>query len=120
MALPNYEKNYNEMYPKELKNATLSSKVTGLVRYAKIGNVVIVDFSDFEIKGEIASHGEVLVTGLPKPTTYLTTSLPNYGTPNKPLRMGITQNGTIQTHYSNTFTNISTGFYGTLVYLTNE
>ena len=119
MALPNYEKNYNEMYPKELKNATLSSKVTGLVRYAKIGNIVIVNFSDVQVKSNL-SHGVVLASGLPTSTVYQMTVLHNFDDQAKqPIRLAINTSGQIVDHYSsNTVSN--NGYYGTLVYLTNE
>ena len=100
--------------------ATLSSKLSGTIRYTKIGNIVVVNFSDVEITGSISSHGEVLASGLPNSSIYITSALPNYGTPGQPIRIAFTTDGKIQTHYSNTFSNISTGFYGTLAYITNQ
>lgn len=101
-------------------NATLTSKIKGTIRYTKLGNIVIVNFSDVEANGSIAGNADILATGLPNSSVYLVSSLPNYGTPSKPIRIGITTDGKIQTHYSNNFTaSESTGFYGTIVYITN-
>lgn len=102
-------------------NATLTSKIKGTIRYTKLGNIVIVNFSDVEANGSIASNADILATGLPNSSVYLASSLPNYGTPSKPIRIGITTDGKIQTHYSNSFTaSEATGFYGTIVYMTNQ
>ena len=104
-------------------NATLTSKLkgTGTIRYTKIGNVVIVNFVDIEVNGSIASNADILATGLPNSNVYLVNALFNYSTPSKPMRIGITTDGKIQTHYSNTFTaSEATGFYGTIVYMTNQ
>ena len=102
-------------------NATLTSKIKGTIRYTKLGNIVIVNFSDVEANGSIASNADILATGLPNSSVYLASSFPNYGTPSKPIRIGITTDGKIQTHYSNSFTaSEATGFYGTIVYMTNQ
>lgn len=104
-------------------NATLTSKLkgTGIIRYNKIGNIVIVNFTDIEANSSIASHEDILATGLPNSNVYLVSTLFNYGTPSKPMRISITTDGKIQTHYSNTFTaSEATGFYGTIVYITNQ
>lgn len=103
-------------------NATLTSKLksTGAIRYNKIGNVVIVNFADIEVNSSIVSHGDILATGLPNSIIYLVSALFNYAEPSKPMRIAITTDGKIQTHYSNQFTaSESTGFYGTIVYVTN-
>lgn len=102
-------------------NATLASNIDGSVIYTKIGNVVIVHIIDFVINKQIAAHQEELVSGLPKSTKYIITALFNYNSPSvAPLRIGITSAGTILTHYSNVPTTGSNGFYGTLIYITNE
>jgi len=104
-------------------NATLTSKLkgTGTIRYAKLGNIVIVNFTDVEANGSIANHADILATGLPNSNVYLVSALLNYATPSKPMRIAITTDGKIQTHYSNTFSaSDSTGFYGTIVYMTNQ
>ena len=101
-------------------NATLTSKIKGTIRYTKLGNIVIVSFSDVEANGSIGSHEDILATGLPNSNVYLVSSLPNYGS-FKPIRIAITTDGKIQTHYSNQFTaSEATGFYGTIVYMTNQ
>ena len=128
MALPNYEKRVNEIEsikeqinPTSWNNATLTSKIKGNIRYTKIGNIVIVDFSDVEANGSIASHGDILATGLPNSVIYLISAFYNYTEPSKPMRIAITTDGKIQTHYSNNFTaSEATGFYGTIVYMTNQ
>ena len=103
-------------------NATLTSKLkgTGIIRYNKIGNIVIVNFADIEANSSIASHADILATGLPNSNIYLVSTLFNYGTPSKPMRIAITTDGKVQTHYSNDFTaSESTTFDGTIVYMTN-
>ena len=99
--------------------ATLSSGLEGKIRYTQIGNVVILNFIDFIIRKNIASHGEVLATGLPKSSIYLVSALSNYDNPSNPMRIGITNNGNIQTHYAN-IVQVGSGFYGTIAYITNE
>ena len=102
-------------------NATLTSKIKGTIRYTKLGNIVIINFSDVEANGSIGSHADVLATGLPNSNVYLVSSLLNYSTPSKPIRIGITTDGKIQTHYTSNFTaSEATGFYGTIVYMTNQ
>ena len=103
-------------------NATLTSKLkgTGIIRYNKIGNIVIVNFADIEANSSIASHADILATGLPNSIIYLVSALFNYSGPSKPMRIAITTDGKIQTHYSNQFTaSDASGFYGTIVYVTN-
>lgn len=107
----------------EWTNATLTSKLkgTGIIRYNKIGNIVIVNFADIEANSSIASHADILATGLPNSNIYLVSALFNYATPSKPIRIAITTDGKIQTHYSNDFTaSEATSFYGTIVYMTNQ
>lgn len=102
-------------------NATLTSKIKGTIRYTKLGNIVIVNFSDVEANGSIASHGDILATGLPNSIIHLVSALFNYSEPSKPIRIAITTDGKIQTHYTNNFTASEvTGFYGTIVYMTNQ
>lgn len=104
-------------------NATLTSKLksTGAIKYTKIGNIVIVNYADIEVNSSIASHGDILATGLPNSTIYLINAFYNYSEPSKPMRIAITTDGKIQTHYSNPFTaSEATGFYGTIVYMTNQ
>ena len=132
VSSPVYVLRYNNQNIAELKrlveqstgwtNATVTSKLksTGAIRYNKIGNVVIVNFIDIEVNSSIASHGDILATGLPNSIIYLVSALFNYAEPSKPMRIAITTDGKIQTHYSNAFTaSESTGFYGTIVYVTN-
>lgn len=131
VSSPVYVLRYNNQNIAELKrlaeqstgwtNATKTSKLksSGAIRYNKIGNVVIVNFADIEVNSSIASHGDILATGLPKSIIYLVSALFNYSG-SKPMRIAITTDGKIQTHYSNEFTaSDSTGFYGTIVYVTN-
>lgn len=107
------------IHPTNWSEATLSSGLEGKIIYAQIGNVVIVNFIDFIIRKNIASYGEVLATGLPKSSIYLVSALSNYDYPSTPMRIGITNDGSIQTHYSNTI-QVGSGFYGTIVYITNQ
>lgn len=100
-------------------NATLSSYITGTVRYIKIGNIVIVNFSDVQIKSNL-SHAVVLASGLPTSTAYQMTVLHNFDDQAKqPIRLAINPSGQIVDHYSsNTASNNS--YYGTLIYVTNQ
>lgn len=99
-------------------NATLSSYINGTVRYTKIGNIVIVNFSDVNVKSNL-SHAVVLASGLPTSTVFQMTVLDNFDTPSKPMRVGVNTSGQIVDHYSNN-TVSSNGYYGTLIYVTNE
>lgn len=99
-------------------NATLSSYITGTVSYIKIGNIVIVNFSDVQVKSNL-SHGVVLASGLPTSTAYQMTVLHNFDTPGTPMRIAVNPSGQIVDHYSsNTASNNS--YYGTLIYVTNQ
>lgn len=99
-------------------NATLSSYIAGTVRYVKIGNIVIVNFSDVQVKSNL-SHSVVLASGLPVSTTFQLTVLDNFDTPGAPMRIAINTSGQIVDHYSNNVAN-NNGYYGTLVYITNQ
>lgn len=117
------DKGIADLYPTNWTNATLTSKLkgTGIIRYNKIGNIVIVNFADIEANSSIASHADILATGLPNSNIYLVSALFNYATPSKPIRIAITTDGKVQTHYSNDFTaSEATAFYGTIVYITNQ
>lgn len=99
-------------------NATLSSYINGTVRYTKIGNIVIVNFSDVQVKSNL-SHAVVLASGLPTSTVYQMTVLDNFDAPGKPMRIAINTSGQIVDHYSsNTASN--NAYYGTLIYVTNQ
>ena len=111
------------IHPTVWTDATVTSKLksTGAIRYTKIGNVVIVNFVDIEVNSSIASHADILATGLPNSIIYLVSALFNYVEPSKPIRIAITTDGKIQTHYSNQFTASEPAvFYGTIVYITNQ
>ena len=99
-------------------NATLSSYITGTVRYIKIGNIVIVNFSDVNVKSNL-SHAVVLASGLPTSTVFQLTVLDNFDSPGKPMRVAVNTSGQIVDHYSNN-TVSSNGYYGTLIYITNQ
>lgn len=99
-------------------NATLSSYITGTVRYIKIGNIVIVNFSDVQVKSNL-SHAVVLASGLPVSTTFQLTVLDNFEAPGTPMRIAVNTSGQIVDHYSSNTANNNT-YYGTLVYITNQ
>ena len=125
MALPNYEKRANEIEsikeqinPTSWNNVSLTSYLSGLVRYVRIGNIVIVNFDAVSINQNITQHPTVLATGLPKATNFGLALLTNFDT-GAYLRIGITESGNIQTHWSNANASDNT-WYGTLIYVTNE
>lgn len=98
-------------------NATLSSYITGTVRYIKIGNIVIVNFFDVHVKSNL-SHNVVLASGLPTSTVYQITVLNNFDASGY-MRIAVNTSGQITDHYSsNTVSN--NNYYGTLIYITNE
>ncbi len=98
-------------------NATLSSYITGTVRYIKIGNIVIVNFSDVQVKSNL-SHNVILASGLPTSTVYQITALDNFDAPGS-MRIAVNPSGQIVDHYSsNTVSN--NNYYGTLIYVTNQ
>ena len=100
-------------------NATLSSYITGTVRYIKIGNIVIVNFSDVQVKSNL-SHQVVLASGLPTSTNYQMTLLHNFDDQTKqPIRLAINTSGQIVDHYSSNTTS-NNNYYGTLIYVTNQ
>lgn len=99
-------------------NATLSSYINGTVKYTKIGNIVIVNFSDVQVKSNL-SHAVVLASGLPVSTNFQLTVLDNFDAPGTPMRVAINTSGQIVDHYSNNVAN-NNGYYGTLIYITNE
>ena len=99
-------------------NATLTSSFAGTVHYTKIGNVVIVNFFDIQVKSNL-SHGVVLVTGLPPSTNYEMTVLNNFDAPGTPMRIAVNTSGQIVDHYSSNGAN-NNGYYGSLIYITNQ
>ena len=107
------------LYPTSWTNATLSSYITGTVKYIKIGNVVVVVFNDVKIATDI-SNGTLLVSDLPLATEYQLCVLDCFETPGSPLRIGINTSGQIVSHYTVASASNAKNFYGTLIYLTNE
>lgn len=106
------------IHPTGWTDATKTSAIGGTVKYTKIGNIVIVNFYDVNIKQNITQHATVLATGLPKSTNVELALLTNFQT-GAYLRISITDTGNIQNHWSNT--NASNNeWYGTLIYITNE
>ena len=100
-------------------DATLSSYINGVVRYTKIGNIVIVNFYDVHAKSTL-SHGVVLASGLPTSTVYQITALLNFDDPTKqPIRLAINTSGQIVAHYSYNIAS-DNNYYGTLIYITNQ
>lgn len=99
-------------------DATKSSYIDGTVRYIKIGNIVIVNFSDVQVKSNL-SHQVVLASGLPTSTTFQLTVLDNFDAPGTPMRVAINTSGQIVDHYSSNTTS-NNSYYGTLIYVTNE
>lgn len=98
-------------------DATKTSAISGTVRYTKIGNIVIINFSDVQVKSNL-SHGTILASGLPTSTVYQMTVLNNFDTPGY-MRIAVNPSGQIVDHYSsNTASNNS--YYGTLIYVTNQ
>jgi len=106
------------IHPTGWKNVSLTSYLKGLARYVRIGNIVIVNFNEVSINQNINQNSTVLATGLPKASTDGLSLLTNFDTGAR-LRIMITGAGNIKNWYSNA--NVSNnGWYGTLIYITNE
>lgn len=105
--------------PSAWTDATVTSYLSGNVRYAKLGNVVIVNFDDVIVKQDTSSHGTVLVSGLPVSTQYLRTELVPHASGGTPFRIAIDTNGNVINHYCVKTADSSLNFYGYLIYLTN-
>ena len=128
ISSPVYVLRYNNQNIQELKklaeqstgwkNATLSSYIAGTVRYTKIGNIVIVSFSDVYVKSNL-SHNKVLASNLPTSTDYIITTLTNFDAPGAMMRIAVNPSGQIVTHYSGNTAN-NNNYYGTLIYITNQ
>ena len=99
-------------------DATKTSAISGIVKYTKIGNIVIVIFDDLQLKSNI-SHGTILASGLPTPISSQKTVLDNYDEPRKSMRVAINGSGQIVSHYTS-LTSSSNNYYGTLIYITNQ
>lgn len=99
-------------------DATKTSAIGGIVKYTKIGNIVIVTFDDITIKSNL-NHGTILVSGLPASTNYQRTLLLAFSNSVTPLRVAINESGQIINHYSGLTAN-NNNYYGTLIYVTNE
>ena len=98
-------------------NVSLTSYLKGTARYVRIGNIVIVNFSDVQVKSNL-SHAVVLGSGLPASTAYQMTVLDNFDSSGG-MRIAVNTSGQIVDHYSsNTASNNS--YYGTLIYVTNQ
>lgn len=99
-------------------NVTLSSYINGTAKYIKIGNVVIVNFYDINVRTTI-SHNTVLASNLPTSTDYIITTLTNFDVPGTPMRIAVNSSGQIVDHYSSNAAS-NNGYYGTLIYVTNQ
>jgi hypothetical protein len=111
------EKGIKDLYSTDWTNATLSSYITGIVKYTQIGNMVIVIFDDMQISSNI-SHGVVLASGLPASKQYQKVVLNNFDAPGTLVRLAINTSGQIVDHYT-TVSSSSNTYYGTLIYLTD-
>ena len=99
-------------------DATKTSAIEGIVKYTKIGNIVIVIFDDIKLKSNITA-GTILASGLPIATSSQRTVLDNYEAPSRPIRVGISTSGQIVSHYT-TQGSSNENHYGTLIYITNQ
>lgn len=106
------------IHPTVWTNVTLSSNVEGLVRYFKIGNVVVVQLQDLNFSVDV-NPGFIFATGLPKSTNYVMSALTGFDTPGKPLRVAVNEQGQIVDHWANVPTGTG-NYYGYLIYITNE
>ncbi len=101
-------------------NATKTSYLgSGTFKYTKIGNIVIVTLYDIIIAQDITQHATILATGLPKAIAFQMGLLINYDTGAR-FRVGITESGNFQNHWSNVNASNNSSWYGTLIYITNE
>lgn len=106
------------IHPAGWTDATKTSAIGGIVKYTKIGNIVIVIFDDMNIKSNL-QPGTILASGLPASTIYQRTLLLTFENPVTPLRVAINESGQIVVHYSTNVAN-DNNYYGTLIYVTNQ
>lgn len=99
-------------------NATLSQNVKALIRYFKVGKMVVVQIQDLNFSVNV-SHNFIFATGLPKSITYTMGILIGFDSPGKVIRVAATAEGQIVSHYSN----VSGGtgnYYGYLIYIAQD
>lgn len=112
------DKGIKDLYPTTWTNATLLNNVAGLIRYFKIGNVVVVQFQDLNFSVDV-DNGFTFATGLPNATTYIMSALTGYDRPDKPLRVAINEQGQIVDHWASVPTGTG-NYYGYLIYIAQD
>lgn len=99
-------------------NANLSQNVGGLIRYFKVGKMVVVQFQDLNFSVNV-DQGFIFATGLPSATTYIMSVLIGFDRPDKPLRVAVNEQGQIVDHWANVPTGTG-NYYGYLIYIAQD
>ena len=99
-------------------NANLSQNVGGLIRYFKVGKMVVVQFQDLNFSVNV-DQGFIFATGLPSATTYIMSVLIGFDRPDKPLRVAVNEQGQIVDHWATVPTGTG-NYYGYLIYIAQD
>lgn len=96
----------------EWQSATPNTGVItgGYCDYFKLGNMVFVKIADIKFKKSISSYGTVIFSGLPKASKYRVCIATPFNNNQTFFRFGITESGTIQSHYSGVSVGTDGGF----------
>lgn len=112
------------LYPTAWTNATLSSGISGVVKYLKFGNLVLVEIRELYSSSDITTSGTIIASGLPKALvgTNFAVSIITGGTTNDPnCRLRIDNTGNLTLYYDKMYAGSnSLQYYGQVMYLTNE
>lgn len=87
-----------------------------IVKYKKIGKLVIVDFEDIRVTNNIPTDIVTLITGLPPSVNHAMFMLIPF--PEGRFRMSLTNNGEITSWFCGVTASDTTYYYGQLIYLT--
>lgn len=123
-AVEKIENIEEQLNPTNWINATLGSGISGIVRYAKIGRLVIVEIRELASTTNLTDTGAVIATGLPKSiaSTLFVVSLMTATTTSDPnCRLQLSASGNITLFYDKMYAGSSSAqYYGQLVYISNE
>lgn len=111
------------LYPTAWTNATLSSGISGVVKYLKFGNLVLVEIRELYSSSDITTSGSIIASGLPSASvpTNFAVSIVTGGTTNDPnCRLRIDNAGNLTLYYDKMYAGSnSLQYYGQVMYLSN-
>ena len=111
------------LYPTAWTNATLSSGISGGVKYLKFGNLVLVEIRELYSSSEITASGTIIASGLPSasvPTNFVVSLVTGSTSNDSNCRLRIDNSGNLTLFNDKMYAGSSSlQYYGQVMYLSN-